>query len=256
MGKTVEKSVYYDRIKKKTEEIILCNESISDYLKHLIIPKTYGSFRVYANSIERVLDDYQGSAYITDNEIAEIKTLMMQKRIKKDRLLDVSIDYNSYFFKFAEYLDILPRDVKIDRAKANSLLITPLLPFMQVKDVIELKISDVFIEDCTQGKLLRVEAFNSLIEEQVTHHIFFKQYGDIYERVLRRLENDYPKEEFLFSYNEVSGQHRRYKVLGEQLENEFRKFVLNGVDAFMMSPLKILKETFEKSISGRAITKL
>lgn len=247
---TAEPSQAYLRVKKTIEDKKTKGLSVFDYLKSLIIPKTYGTFRIYAKAIEDVLQEFETSSSrynnandMTAESILHIRELMNEKKLKKGRLVEVNIKFGAFFEEAERQIEYISRE------KMNILFLVPFLNLKQIKECMNLKFSNITINEM-HGDYIMI-AHNSITNE--TFKIYIKKYGEFYSKLFNFAKEKYGENSYLFGYYsdektfENTDIHRVYQLLNEDILNVIKPYIIGATDnTNFLTPLKILQESFYK----------
>ncbi|MEA1914843.1 MAG: hypothetical protein U9N30_05965 [Campylobacterota bacterium] len=242
-----EKISIKQRVSNKINEHIEKGTSVKDYLEDLIVPKTYGSFRIYAKSIQDALVEYANQSDLTPENIQYINQLMEKKRKQKVIISKSKIDFESYFEKLQLSLDYAPE--ALDQSKLNVLFILPFFHKPQMVEAFRLVLSKTTVKEAGAGYILKTTYEPNLEEKNSKNHtiqnyyIYFKSYGDIYKKALEHLKQT--KNDGMLIDVGTQQINNAYKIIGKDLENELNPFT--NEKANDISPLTATKIAFQKS---------
>ena len=154
-----QKSKAYISLEEKSEECIAKKHSLYEYYKHLIVPKTYGTFRIYANSIEKLILNYNKSGHITDKEASELREYIAQKRLVKERVIECDVNLEKYLDDIESLIDT----IEISNKKRNTIFSIFFSLINNIKTLINLKSEEVTIKETKHGIIVTVNVDGDVV---------------------------------------------------------------------------------------------
>lgn len=225
----------------KNQPIEVQREKIVSYIESLIVPKTYGTFRIYAKTIGETMNQYYQAKILTSEDLGYLQDLLDKKRKMKTMVETININYHEFFKDMELILEFDLKETMLP--KLNVLMLIPFLHLQSIKEILDVKIKDIEFKSIKDRYMMHIATLDNFF--------IFKEYGEIFEKGFNALKKYKGEDEELFTLSKTHVTHS-YKMINQQFEEQLSAYMDSHVHD-NQTMLTAVKSSFKASDLSKKI---